>query len=84
MAPRVRRCAVAGALLASAGAATPPDAGVARWYTAADALAGALPPPPTVPRWEPTYNMSRSTIVMACNYTGYVDPALALFGIVDM
>ena len=40
--------------------------------------AGALP------KWEPTYDMSLSTIVMPCNYSGYTDPALAAkFGIVD-
>jgi len=37
-----------------------------------------------VPRWEPTYNMARSTIVMPCNQTGFTDPKLmAKFGIAD-
>ena len=38
----------------------------------------------SVPKWEPTYNMSLSTIVMPCNFSGYTDAALAAkFGIVD-
>jgi len=56
------------------------------------------PPPPrpappspfpsnNVPKWEPTYNMSESTVVMPCNYSGLYDyeayPALARFGLVD-
>ena len=37
-----------------------------------------------VPKWTPTYNMSRSTIFMPCNYSGHYDPAVAAkFGIVD-
>jgi hypothetical protein len=38
------------------------------------------PPPPgpnnDVPRWTPTYNMSESTVVMPCNYTGLYVGAL--------
>ena len=38
----------------------------------------------SVPKWEPTYNMSLSTIFMPCNFSGYTDAALAAkFGIVD-
>ena len=34
------------------------------------------------PPWLPTYNLSLSTITMACNNSGYYDPALASrFGI---
>ena len=37
-----------------------------------------------VPRWTPTYNMTRSTIVMPCNESGFSDPHLfARFGIAD-
>jgi hypothetical protein len=40
-----------------------------------------------VPKWTPTYNMSLSTILQPCNYSGLYDydayPALARFGIVD-
>jgi hypothetical protein len=37
-----------------------------------------------IPKWKPTYNMSRSTIFMPCNYSGHYDPAVAAkFGIVD-
>ena len=37
-----------------------------------------------VPRFEPTYNMSRSTIVMPCNDSGFFDTSLTKnFGIVD-
>lgn len=42
---------------------------------------------PLVPKWSPTYNMSESTVVMPCNYTGLYDyeayPELAQFGLVD-
>ena len=40
-----------------------------------------------VPKWTPTYNMSESTVVMPCNYSGLYDydafPELARFGLVD-
>lgn len=37
-----------------------------------------------VPRFEPTYNMTRSTIVMPCNDSGFFDVSLtARFGVVD-
>lgn len=36
------------------------------------------------PAWPPTYNMSMSTIVMPCNYSGWTDPAWgAQWGIID-
>ena len=36
------------------------------------------------PHWTPTYAVNMSTIVMACNYSGMVDPAFAArFGIVE-
>eukprot|EP01046_Picozoa_sp_COSAG06_P053997 COSAG06_NODE_9486_length_1888_cov_6.752935_4_plen_176_part_00 len=46
------------------------------------------PPPPSahnaVPKWTPTFNMSESTLIMPCNYTGLYDyeayPDLAKFG----
>ena len=42
---------------------------------------------PLLPKWAPTYSMSRSTILQPCNYSGLYDydayPALARFGIVD-
>eukprot|EP00039_Didymoeca_costata_P002169 m.57998 g.57998 ORF g.57998 m.57998 type:complete len:517 (-) comp11147_c0_seq1:29-1579(-) len=45
------------------------------------------PPIPTVPKWTPTYNMSESTVLMPCNYSGLYDfeayPALGKFGLVD-
>ena len=54
-------------------------------------MAAPPTPPPTpsvlVPEWNPTYNMSESTVVMPCNYTGLYDyeayPELAKFGLVD-
>ena len=37
-----------------------------------------------VPKWEPTYNMTKSTVIMSCNYTGMIDPAVYRnFGLVD-
>jgi hypothetical protein len=43
--------------------------------------------PPLVPKWTPTYNMSLSTILQPCNYSGLYDydayPSLARFGVVD-
>ncbi len=38
-----------------------------------------------LPRWEPSYNMSLSTIIMPCNRTGYYDPTVASrYGVVDI
>ena len=37
------------------------------------AVYGVVPPPqtePLLPRWTPTYNMSESTVVMPCNFSG--------------
>jgi hypothetical protein len=40
--------------------------------------------PPCVPDWEPTYDMSRSTVFMPCNVSGFTDPAVYKgFGLVD-
>ena len=40
-----------------------------------------------VPKWSATYNMSESTVMMPCNYSGLYDfdayPNLAKFGLVD-
>jgi hypothetical protein len=37
-----------------------------------------------VPSWPATYEMSRSTIFMPCNYSGYFDPGIAAqWGIAD-
>ena len=39
---------------------------------------------PVLPRWQHTYNMSRSTILMPCNDSGYTDPEIAgRWGLVD-
>jgi hypothetical protein len=50
------------------------------------ALGAAAAPSNKQPNWKPTYNMSESTVVMPCNYTGLYDydayPALAKFGLV--
>lgn len=43
---------------------------------AAAPLAAAGPPIPT-PGWQPTYNMSLSTVFMPCNYSGMFDGQLA-------
>ena len=41
-----------------------------------------------LPKWPPTYQMNSSTLIMACNYSGYfsneVVQKLARFGIVDI
>lgn len=53
----------------------------------AAAAAAAPGPNNNVPQWSITYNMSESTVVMPCNYTGLYDydayPQLAKFGLVD-
>jgi hypothetical protein len=42
-------------------------------------------PAPWLPGWEPTYNMSLSTIMQPCNYSGYLEPEFASkFGLVDI
>ena len=39
---------------------------------------------PDVPKWQHTYNMTQSTVVMPCNESGYADPKLfSRFGISD-
>ena len=41
-----------------------------------------------LPKWQATYQMNRSTIIMACNFSGYFSDEtvqkLARFGIVDI
>ena len=39
-----------------------------------------------LPSWPPTYNMSRSTIIMPCLYSGFADARglLARYGLVDL
>lgn len=40
--------------------------------------------PPLLPPWPPTYNMTLSTVVMPCNYTGLFDTSFSSrFGLVD-
>jgi hypothetical protein len=43
--------------------------------------------PPMLPHWLPTYNMSESSVVQPCNYSGLYDfetyPELARYGLVD-
>ena len=42
-------------------------------------------PPPMLPRWEPTWNMSLSTVMQPCNDSGFLEPTFASkFGIVDI
>jgi len=42
-------------------------------------------PGAVTPLWEPTYNMSRSTIAMICNSTGRIDPFWAAqWGLIDL
>jgi hypothetical protein len=36
------------------------------------ASAAAQEQPPLLPPWPPSYAMNASTIVMSCNYTGYM------------
>jgi hypothetical protein len=37
-----------------------------------------------VPRWRPTWQLNRSTMLQPCNYSGYFDPAFsAKFGVVS-
>jgi pectinesterase len=41
-------------------------------------------PSPWLPAWEPTYSMSRSTVMQPCNYSGPLEPLFASrFGLVD-
>jgi hypothetical protein len=42
-------------------------------------------PAPMLPRWKPSWNMSQSTIMQPCNYSGFLEPSFASkFGIVDI
>ena len=57
----------------------------------AGAAAATAPPrapqPALLPHWPPSYNMSESSVVQPCNYSGLYDydayPELAKFGLVD-
>ena len=45
--------------------------------------AGSHTRPP--PKWQQTWNMSRSTVIMPCNTSGWFDPAeAARYGLVDI
>ena len=45
------------------------------------------PKPSVVPHWNATYNMSLSTVIMPCNFSGFSNydrfPALRRFGLID-
>jgi hypothetical protein len=68
---------------ASPSPCPPPSAPTpAKWWTCA--AKGQLNRP-TLPRWNHTYDMARSTIVMPCNTSGPLDPDFfSQFGIVDV
>eukprot|EP01044_Picomonas_judraskeda_P011872 COSAG03_NODE_1657_length_3709_cov_5.853740_4_plen_72_part_00 len=47
------------------------------------ALRAGLAQQAQLPPWPATYNLSRSTFLMPCNYSGFFDPsAAAAYGIV--
>jgi hypothetical protein len=66
--------------------------------TDSSSAASAPPPPPCpgygaagelgrpcTPKWSPTYSMAKSTIVMPCNNSGFLDPSFAAkWGICDI
>ena len=60
---------------------------LAQLAPAAEVTTAAAPYPPgtfSLPDWAPTWDMAQSTIIMPCNYTGLVDPAVYTdFGLVD-
>lgn len=58
----------------------------ARLISAGVVAAAACSSAQTVPNWEPTYDMQRSTIVQPCNMSGFLEPIsfYAQFGIVDI
>ena len=57
-------------LLLGQAAAQPPD-----WpYPAGCNARGCSTVPHLLPRWAPTYQMNRSSIIMTCNYTGPTEP----------
>jgi hypothetical protein len=38
-----------------------------------------------LPKWDPTYNMSLSTMIMPCEYEKFItDPIIRRFGVVDL
>ena len=49
-----------------------------------DALASAAGAVHPLPRWRPTWQLNRSTMLQPCNYSGYFDPEFsARFGVVS-
>lgn len=69
--------------------AAPPGTGLSEPNSnSAGAANGAPPPHPCgfspCPSWAPTWNITRSTIIMPCNYSGYFDYTIAgKFAVVD-
>ena len=44
-----------------------------------------IPPAPKHPNWPQTYQLNRSTVVYACNYSGWFDPVfLSRFAVVGL
>ena len=49
-----------------------------------DALASAAGAVHPLPRWRPTWQLNRSTMLQPCNYSGFFDPEFsARFGVVS-
>jgi hypothetical protein len=72
MAPRAALAAAVGLLASSARISMAPRAALAAAVGLLASLAAAQEEPPLLPPWPSTYAMNASTIVMACNYTGYM------------
>lgn len=54
-------------------------------FTRAEKPCPAVPPPPVHPNWTATYQLNRSTVVYACNFSGFFDPKfLAKFAVVGL
>ena len=55
--------------------------------TVAGPVAVGARPPPLLPHWPATYNLSESSVVQPCNYSGLYNfdayPELAKFGLID-
>ena len=74
------RVALVVAALASQTPLAHPASSCAPMQAGEFAFSGCLP------RWPATWNISRSTVIMPCNYSGYTDPHSlpSRYGLVDI
>ena len=75
----------AAALLGASAAPAASPAGVSEFYRGRRGINSAHQAAPApLPKWEPVWQLNRSTAAVACNYSGYLEPFFAEFGLVEI